>query len=177
MTTVISELVPYLGEYWRIGDPSKLNLLYRDDNTGEKPDATERGFELAEELIALRYYSYIRYVWCELRSLLKFLMVAFVLLFLAMHSYAFRADEAIDVSFIVLFVVLAVSVGRLLYQQERNVVLSRMRDSKPDTLGKDFYLDLVKYGAIPLLTLLLSQIPSVSTFFLRMIQPGLQSLH
>ncbi len=169
---LIQELILFLRpDYWRRG------------SDGSKPKPTDpplpalRKFILAEDLVALRYYNYIRYVVNELRNLLFFVAIAFSLLFLAFHVYAFRAEEAIDGSFLFLFVILGGGVFLVLYQMEVDPILSRFGGGEPGEVGWTFYLDLLKYGAVPALTIIGAHVPMVSNFLLSWLQPTLASMH
>jgi hypothetical protein len=177
MSAVIDQLIVYLQEYWQRGDCPVASSPVLLEGSRRKTDSANRKFELAEDLIALRYYSYIRYVGTELRHLLFFLVVGFSLLFLALHTYAFRADQTIDWSLIALFLVLGSGVVWVLMQQERDALLSRLQRTNADEIGKNFYLDLLKYGALPILTLLGTQVPWISNSLLRWLQPSLEAFH
>jgi hypothetical protein len=168
MTIVLHQLIVYLSDYWRRGsDGSKQEI---------PPPPEVRRFVLAEDLIAMRYYTYVRYVVTELRNLLFFIAMAFSLLFLAFHTYAFRADQAIDWSFLVLFLILGTGVTVVLYQMELDSILSHFGGGQAGEVGWSFYLNLLKYGAVPFLTIIGSQVPAVSNLLLRWLQPTLQSL-
>lgn len=177
MSAVIEELFPHLRNYWKRGDIWPGNTPIPQDRARRKDDSRDRRFELAEELVALRYYSYIRYVGTELRRPLTFVIVALLLLFVALHSYSFRAGRAIDLSFISLFVVLSLGIVLTFGQQERDALLSRLQRSTAGELGANFYLDMLKYAAVPALALIASQVPSISNFLLRWIQPSLDAYH
>jgi hypothetical protein len=177
MTELMEVLARYLKDYWDRGVVEIASPKSEEGSKAPTPPSPDRRFELAEDLIALRYYSYIRYVFAELRTLLVFVVTAYVLLFLALHFYAFRAGQAIDWSFIILFACLGTGIVMVLGQQDRDALLSRLLQTTPGELGKDFYLDLIKYGAIPVLTLVASQVPSLSNFILRWIQPSLEAFH
>jgi hypothetical protein len=174
MTNVINLLVPYVTQHWKdesyVGtQETPLPLLRR------KEDSQNRPFELAEDLIALRYYSYIRYVGTELRRLLIFVVLAFSLVFVALHSYSFRASRALDLCFITTFVILGLGIVLILGQQERSILLSKLQGSTEGQLGSKFYVDVLKYAALPGLALLVSQVPSISNFILRWVQPNLDA--
>jgi hypothetical protein len=167
---LVHELIVFLRpDYWRRGADGSKPV--------DPPPAALRKFILAEDLVALRYYNYIRYVVDELRNLLFFVAIAFSMLFLAFHVYAFRASEAIDSSFLFLFVILGGSVLLVLYQMEVDPILSHFGGSKSGEVGWTFYLDILKYGAVPCLTIIGSHVPMVSNFLLRWLQPTLESLH
>jgi hypothetical protein len=169
MLEVANQLIRFLSpDYWRRGS---------DGSKEEGPPKPElRAFVLAEDLVAMRYYTYIRYVVTELRNLLFFVAMAFSLLFLAFHAYAFRADQAIDWSFMGLFLILGVGVTVVLYQMELDPILSHFGGTQAGEVGWSFYLNLLKYGAVPFLTIIGSQVPAVSNLLLRWVQPTLQSL-
>jgi hypothetical protein len=175
MIVVVDQLIEFLSaDYWRRGSDGS-----EDDPSEDKkvPKPELRIFWLAEDLVALRYYMYIRYVVTELRSLLFCVVLAFTLLFLAFHTYTFRADQAIDWSFLVLFLTLGGGVTMVLYQMELDPILSHLGGGKPGEVGLSFYVDLLKYGALPVLTIISSQVPAVSNVLLKWVQPAVQSLH
>jgi hypothetical protein len=61
---------------------------------------------------------------------------------------------------------------------ERNALVSRLSDNKtPGELSGNFYLQLLKYGMVPILTIFGSQIPSISNLVLKWVQPALEALH
>jgi hypothetical protein len=169
MTEVVNQLILFLRPgYWQRGS---------DGSKEEIPPKPElRTFVLAEDLVAMRYYTYIRYVVTELRNLLFFIAMAFSLLFLAFHTYAFRVGQMIDWSFLVLFLILGAGVTLVLYQMELDPILSHFGGGQPGEVGWSFYLNLLKYGAVPFLTIIGSQVPAVSNVLLRWVQPTLQSL-
>ena len=169
---LVQELILFLRpEYWRRGSGSTKPKL------ADPPPPPLRKFILAEDLVALRYYNYIRYVVNELRNLLFFVAIASSMLFLAFHIYAFRADDAIDWSFLLFFVIFGGGVILVLYQMEVDPILSHLGGSKSGEVGWTFYLDLLKYGAVPALTIIGAHVPMVSNFLLSWLQPTLESMH
>jgi len=169
MTTVIDTLSGWLlKEYWSRGSSGTKE---------EDTKAVDLKFVLAEDIVALPFYAYIHRVIGELRNLLFFLGIAVSLLFAALHTYAFRADQAIDWWFFGLLACLGGGIALIIAQMERNSLLSRLSNTTPGELGTGFYLELVKYGAIPFLTIIGSQVPSISNVLLKWIQPALEALH
>jgi len=170
MTDVIDVLsARLLEEYWRRGSAGA-----KDD---QKPQPADLKFILAEDIVALPFYAYIHRVITELRNILFFLGIAVSLLFIALHTYAFRADQAINWWFLGLFVFMGGGVVFIIGQMERNAMLSRLSDTTPGELGTGFYVQLLKYGAIPFLTIFGSQVPWISNLLLKWVQPALQALH
>lgn len=170
MTNVTETLSDWLlEEYWSRGASGKKE----DEDT----EPVNRKFVLAEDIVALPFYAYIHRVIGELRNVLFFLGIAVSLLFAALHTYAFRADQAIDWWFFGLFVFLGGGIVFIVAQMERNPLLSRLSDTTPGKLGAGFYVELLKYGTIPFLTIFGSQVPSISNLLLKWVQPALQALH
>jgi hypothetical protein len=72
------------------------------------------------------------------------------------------------------FLLLTVSTVWMFAQMYRDTLLSRITKTAPNELGSDFYVRIATFGALPLLTWLAYQFPSVGGFVLRYIQPGLE---
>jgi hypothetical protein len=169
---LVQELILFLRpDYWRRGSGGTKPKL------ADPPPPPLRKFILAEDVVALRYYNYIRYVVNELRNLLFFVAIAFSMLFLAFHVYAFRADEAIDSAFLLFVVIFGGGIIPVLYQMEVDPILSHFDGGKSGEVGWTFYLDLLKYGAVPALTIIGAHVPVISNFLLSSLQPALDSMH
>lgn len=168
---IVNALLPWLREdYWSLGSTAPVQ---KAENTASDEKLK---FILAEDIVTLPFYDYIRHVVIELRNLLFFTVAGYCLLFAALHIYAFRADSAIDWSMTGLFAVMGTGIVIVLAQMERNPLLSRLTDGQAGSLGKNFYFDLIKYGTIPLLTVLSSQVPFLSNNILRWLQPAVEAL-
>jgi hypothetical protein len=55
--------------------------------------------------------------------------------------------------------------------------VSRLSDRTPGQLGGNFYLQLLKYGTVPILTIFGSQVPFISNVVLKWVQSALEALH
>ena len=130
---------------------------------------------LKEEFVALRYLIFIRYVFRSLRNLLGFVIVAFILSVIATTSYAFQAHRWIGVANGIMFLALGMGVAVVFAGMDKDAILSRISATKANEVGKTFYLRLAQFGALPLLTLVASQFPSVSRFLFSWVQPALES--
>ena len=143
----------------------------------QEPQPADLKYLLAEDIVALPFYAYIRKVLSELRNILFFLGLAISLLFAALHTYAFRADKVIDWWFFGLFAFMGGGIAVVIAQMERNALLHQLSDRTPGELGTGFYLQLLKYGTVPLLTIFASQVPSISNLVLKWVQQALEALH
>jgi hypothetical protein len=141
------------------------------------PDEEESLLILKEELIVLRYLIYIRYVLRHLRNLLGFLVGGFILSVVSLESYYFQGDRSIDITSALTFVALGTTIVIVFAQMEKDAILSRIKETQPNQIGRNFYFELARFGTLPLITLLASQFPSISRFLFSWLQPALESLH
>ncbi|WP_433964614.1 hypothetical protein [Tunturiibacter gelidiferens] len=136
----------------------------------EKPDF----IHLAEELIVTRYIALIRAVLVNIRYLLLFVSASFVLALVAWNSYPFQPRAFIDWCFTVLLALITFGFIAIFAQMHRNPILSRITDTAPNELGAAFYVRIITFGAVPVLTWLAYQFPEIGGSLFRIFQPGLQ---
>jgi hypothetical protein len=128
---------------------------------------------VAEEFLAIRYVSFIRAVLVNMRQLLQLITSIFVLTIVAWNSYPFQPRQWIDEAFTALFLLLGTGLVWIFAQMHRNAILSRITDTNANELGWDFYLRIVTFGAVPVLTWLAYQFPEVGGSLFKLIQPSL----
>ncbi|HEY6293249.1 MAG TPA: hypothetical protein VI455_16985 [Terriglobia bacterium] len=169
----------YLKTPWESGASESLDAEEKANLTEE---SREKGFLgekvriLAEEFLALRYVAFIWYVTIQMRYLLFFISAGFILSLISLKSYPFQAHHAIGWIMTAVFLVLGAGVVKVYAEMERDAVLSRLSATEPGKLGKDFFVRVASFGALPLFTVIAAQVPSVSRFFFSWIQPSLQAL-
>jgi hypothetical protein len=129
---------------------------------------------VAEEFLVIRYVSLIRAVLINIRQLMTFASSAFVLAIVAFNSYPFEPRQWIDWAFTGLLFALGASVVLVFAQMHRNPILSRITGTQVNELGSDFYIRLATFGAVPVLTWLASQFPTIGNGVSRLLQSGLQ---
>jgi hypothetical protein len=134
-------------------------------------------YSLAAKYVVFQYAAFIGYVLRHLQNLLLCSVSGFVLVVLALNSYSFQAPQAITRFLIIGLIGAGVIVVRTFAQIERDPILSRLSGTTEGELGKDFYIRVITYGALPLLTVLSTQFPSISRFLLSWAQPTLEALH
>jgi hypothetical protein len=137
----------------------------------------ERAQSLAAEVVALRYLAFIRYVMLQLRNLLSFLTTGFILAAIALNSYSFTSLNLTRWSITLGFVLLTVVTTFVLLQMNRDAILSRLAEKKAGEVDGLFLFRLISVGALPLLTVVASQFPSVGRFLFAWLQPALAALH
>jgi hypothetical protein len=127
---------------------------------------------VAEEFLAIRYMSLIRAVLANMRYLMMFVSVSFVLAIMAWNSYPFQPRQEINWFFTGLLALLGSGVIWVFAQMHRNPILSRITDTSANELGWDFYLRVVSFGAFPVLAWLGYQFPDIGSVIYKFIQPG-----
>jgi len=169
-----AKAVAYLrSSHWTAGYSDSLVLA-----AGKvEPGTDARLAMLANEFVGLRYLMYIRYALLQLRNLLIFVVVAFVLTLLSINSYPFQSHHIMGWVMTAVFVVIAVILVRVFVEMERDALLSRITNTtagKVNTTG--LILRLAAFGLAPALTVLSTQFPSVGRFLFSWLQPTLEAL-
>jgi hypothetical protein len=70
-------------------------------------------------------------------------------------------------------VILGAGIIWVLAQMHRDPILSRVTETNANELGLDFYIRIITFGAVPVLTWLAYQFPDIGNVIFRFIQPGL----
>ncbi len=155
---------------------SKSDSGARYLSVGQPPDGNEVHI-VAEEFVALRFVAFMRYVGVQLRNLLSFVVAGFILCVASVRSYPFLAHRSIGWALSLLFIALGIPVVIAFAQMDKDAILSRLSDTQPGKLDRAFYVRLVSYGALPLLTVLASQFPPIGRFLFSWVQPAIEALH
>jgi hypothetical protein len=169
-----SVLIPYWAKEKR-GLVDSAEIAEKKEGNESKTGAKRRGQALiqeAEEFIVIRYVSLIRAVLVNLRYLMFFVGLTFILTITAWNMYPFQPRQVIDWLFTTLLVMLGTGVIWVLAQMYRDPLLSRITHTKPNELGFEFYVRLASVGALPLLTWLAYQFPDVGGMIFKIFQSG-----
>jgi hypothetical protein len=161
---------------WKKGDSDSMDAEQEKRTKNKKVTAEELLVILKEEFVAFRYLTFIRYVFRSLRNLLGFIIVAFILSVISLSSYPFQGHRWIGVAGTVTFLALGTGIAVVFAGLDRDAILSRITATKPNEVGATFYLRLAQFGALPLLTVVASQFPSVNRFLFSWVQPALEAL-
>jgi hypothetical protein len=171
-------LYGFLIPYWDLKRTGQVEDLIAPSEESEKPKDSKAGepsfLHLAEELIVVRYVALIRAVLINIRYLMLFVSMAFVLALVGWNSYPFQPHAFIDWCFTILLGILTLGFVWVFAQMHRNAILSRITDTTANELGWEFYLRLATFGAVPVLTWLAYQFPQIGGVLYRIVQPGLQ---
>ncbi|MGI8772909.1 MAG: hypothetical protein ACR2JE_15915 [Acidobacteriaceae bacterium] len=167
-------LVPHWDQD-RTGLVEEISVPKEENDRSKEQKPSEPSFiHLAEELMVVRYVALIRAVLINIRYLMLFVSTAFVLALIAWNSYPFQPHAFIDWCFTILLAILSLGFIWVFAQMHRNAILSRITDTTANELGWEFYLRIVTFGAVPVLTWLAYQFPQIGGSLYKIIQPGLQ---
>ena len=149
--------------------PSPYGIILGPDN---------RLVEIGNEFIAMRLAAYIRYVTLQMKNLMTFMSLGFLLTLLASISYPFDRPQIIAWAATITLAALLFTVGTVLAQMDRDGILSRMSNSAP---GQVRYMAFLKHmlavGGLPIVTVLATLFPAIGSYLFSWAAPILESLH
>jgi hypothetical protein len=163
----------FLVPYWT----GKSSQLVESDASKSRsnPKADEpMHIRVAEEFLAIRYLALIRAVLANMRYLMTFVSLSFVLAIVAWNSYPFEPRQFIDWIFTGMLAVLGGGIIIVFAQMHRDPILSRITHTKANELGTDFYIRIIAFGAVPVLTWLAYQFPGIGTTIFKLLKPGIE---
>ena len=129
---------------------------------------------VAEEFLAIRYLSLIRAVLVNMRYLMVFVSLSFVLAIIAWNSYPFEPRQFIDWVFTGMLAILGGGTIMVFAQMHRDPILNRITHTKANELGVEFYVRILAFGAVPVLTWLAYQFPDIGSTIFKFIKPGIE---
>jgi hypothetical protein len=162
--------------FWKEGKSESLEVEQRQRNGKETLAEQQKQRILAEEFIALRFVMYLVFVLDQMRRLMWFVVISFVLIMVAQNVYPFESPRVIDFTSLTIFGIVGIGTTFVLAQMDRDAILSRLTATQPNAIGKNFFIRLVSFGALPLVSVLATQFPSIRNFLFSWIQPALQAL-
>jgi hypothetical protein len=159
VATAAAAFLKYLSGQWR-------------DETYGTPRECRRGTSAAEDFVALVYANFIQVILIQIRSLIIASCGMFVFIVGSLNVYPFQPKATLRNLTIILLMAIVWVVVLVLTQIRRDATLSRITDTKPGQLGGDFWLKLLQFGALPLLSLLAAQFPEVANFLFSWLEPA-----
>ncbi len=134
--------------------------------------------EIGNEFIAMRIAAYVRYITLQMKNLMTFMSLGFLLTLLAAISYPFDRPQIIAWAATATLAALLFTVGTVLAQMDRDAILSRMSNSTP---GQVRYMAFLKHmlavGGLPLITVLATLFPAIGKYLFSWAAPIVESLH
>jgi hypothetical protein len=170
-----------LAEIWKKGSSETLAGIEEriEAKATDRPKPLSDSDEekkVAAEFVALPYLFFIRVNLLQLHNLLFFVIGGFVLAVFSVSSYPFQSPRVLGWCMTVTAAVLGYGVARMFAQISKDSILSRITETEPGKLDSAFYMKLAAAGALPVISLITSQFPSVSRFLLSWLQPTVEAL-
>jgi hypothetical protein len=130
----------------------------------------------AEEFVALIYINFIMRSLIRIRWLVLAATGIFVLLLLSVTVYPFEPRTTIHASFILLFLAMLVPVSIILSQMHRDATLSHLTDTRPGELGGEFWMRIAGFAAVPVFSLITTEMPELNRALFFWVKPLLNGL-
>jgi hypothetical protein len=130
---------------------------------------------IAEEFVAFRILGFVRYAILQLRNLLTFFSVAFILLAMSISSYPFFSQSLSRMYIGISFAVLSLAAGSVLLGMSRDRTLKRL---SVDANGKDrpIFHQALQSASLPLLAFAGTYFPELGRVLFSWLQPALSSV-
>ena len=145
-----------------------------------EPEAPDGGHSAyianAEELVCLVYLGFIQNVLGRLRTLVLGIVWLFVAASFSVATYPFDPRPSLSAAMLLLFLLIGVAIVIVYSQMHRDATLSHVTNTEPGELGSQFWLKLLGFGAGPLLGLLATVFPELTSTLFSWLQPGLASI-
>ena len=142
------------------------------------PSGPEIWIRTAEEFVALRMSVFIRHIFLQMRNLLSFSFVGFLLALMAINSYPFEPKRLVMA--LVWFVALVTipTVAWVFVKMDRDPILSFIGKTKPGrvTFSVELVTSMLIYVVVPLVTLFATQFPGVGDIVFSIFNPTVKSL-
>ena len=172
------KLLLHLQQLWSnelslITEPDRSDRTTSSAGAQTKPELLRA---VLEEWVALIYIHYIRLILVHIRTRLATSAMLYVLLVWAITSYPFINRHALTIGLCAILGVLALVVISTYASINRDPILSRTINEKPDRLDLDFFWKTASMVGIPFLGLVASQFPEVSRFLFSWIEPGMAAI-
>ncbi|MFL6198779.1 MAG: hypothetical protein ACJ76J_06365 [Thermoanaerobaculia bacterium] len=120
-----------------------------------------------ETYLAIRVVAYLRYVFAHLRYALASATICGLTLLVAVSSYAFQPKRFLSFGIWMALLLASVMTLRAFMQMDRNGALSAISGTAAGkvSLDRTFFSNLLTYGGIPVIGVVLTQFPAVGHVF------------
>ncbi|ADW68977.1 hypothetical protein [Granulicella tundricola] len=131
---------------------------------------------IREEWISLIFLHYIRMVLTHIRSRLLTAAILYLILVWSITSYPYLNRHVLLIALSVVFGILAVVIVTTYASINRDPILNRTTKNKANKLDFDFYFKTVPIIGLPLLGLIASQFPEISSFVFSWLEPSMAAV-
>jgi hypothetical protein len=180
-TTVGQVLTGLLLPAWRKEDHSLILIepsdsdkdQAKDEHKQAPPLCSQEHIRNAEELTCLVYLGFAQNVLGRIRTIALGGLFLFVAVTIAVSSYPFDPRPTLSGALLLLFVAFGAVIIFVYADMHRDSTLSHITNTNPGELGSEFWFKILGFGAAPLLGLIATIFPELSSFLFSWLQPGL----
>jgi len=130
---------------------------------------------VAEEFVALRFVAVIRYGALHLKNLLEFVAGGLILAIVSFMCYPFEPHHLIMTAISTCFFVMSAVFLFAFVQLNRDTIISYLNGTKPGKIDANLW-HVASIGALPLVTVLAAQFPTIGGFLFAWVKPALENL-
>jgi len=146
--------------------------IEKDEDTPDIPLTTR----LTERFVALVYLNFILTFLLRMRTLAITAGGLYIFLLLSVNSYPFEPKVTLRSLAIVILMFVVGMVGYVFAQMHRDSIISLVTQTTPGELGIEFWLRMATFVALPLISLLVSQFPSLNNAVFSWLEPAANAL-
>ena len=129
-----------------------------------------------EEFVCLHYIAFIQNILARMRTMILSMTFLFVSVCLSISFYPFVPRTGVSLWMLLNLVLIGSAVVYVYAGMERDATLSHITNTRPGSLGTEFYVKTATFLAGPVIGLLTTQFPAISESILSILQPGLDAL-
>ncbi len=159
-----------------LGSSADVKAPSDDDKSKDENVTVSLPTRLAERFVALVYLNFILTILLRMRTLAVSAGGLYIFLLLSVNSYPFEPRIALRSLAILMLMVIVIVVGYVFAQVHRDSILSLVTQTKPGELGIEFWLRMGSFVALPLISLLVSQFPTLNNALFSWLEPAVSAL-
>jgi hypothetical protein len=161
-------------------DDSWRAIIHAEMGDGEPQAPNPSGLsakstQLAEELVACVFATFITMVLMRIRSLVFCAVVIYTAIVFSSASYPFQPAANLRTLALILFLFGGAVIGYVYEEMHSDVTLRRMTSTDPNKTDWAFWLKVIYAGLLPLLGLLSTLFPPIGHFLYTIAAPILQA--
>lgn len=148
----------------------------KDEEREMLPLSHKETIRRAEEFICLIYVGYLQNLLARMRTMVLAILGLYAAVAFSLAFYPYTPRPAIALTLLLLLVAIGSVVALVYAGLDRDTTMSHITNTKPGTLGLDFWVRLGSFIGVPIVGLLVAQFPEIGDFIASWIQPSLSAV-
>jgi hypothetical protein len=130
---------------------------------------------LGEDFVCQFYFNFISSAFTRIRALVLTIAGLYVFVLLSFGSYPFEPASSFHTAMIFVLGLIVGAFALVYGQAHKNATISRITGTPVGKLDGEFWLKLVSFASVPLLTLLATRFPEIGGFLFSWLEPATQA--